>query len=129
MAEVQKVETKHAPAAVGPYSQGTRVNEFIFVSGQLPIDPGTGQLVAREIKTQTARVIDNIEAVLKEAGSSLSRVVRCDVFLADMSDFKGMNEVYASKFTGDTKPARQAFQVVRLPLDAMVEISCIAYAG
>lgn len=129
MPEIQKVETKNAPAAVGPYSQGTRVNGFIFVSGQLPVDPGTGRLVAREIKTQTARVIDNIEAVLKEAGSSLSRVVRCDVFLADMSDFKAMNEVYASKFTGDTKPARQAFQVVRLPLDAMVEISCIAHAG
>jgi 2-iminobutanoate/2-iminopropanoate deaminase len=129
MPEIQKVETKNAPAAVGPYSQGTRANGFIFVSGQLPVDPRTGQLVAREIKTQTARVIDNVEAVLKEAGSSLSRVVRCDVFLTDMNDFKAMNEVYASKFSGDIKPARQAFQVVRLPLDAMVEISCIAHAG
>ena len=128
MPEIQKVETKNAPPAVGPYSQATRVDGFIFVSGQLPIDPRTGQMVTREIKAQTARVIDNIEAVLREAGSSLSRVVRCDVFLTDINDFKAMNEVYASKFTGDPKPARQAFQVVRLPLDAMIEISCIAHA-
>jgi 2-iminobutanoate/2-iminopropanoate deaminase len=129
MREIQKVETKNAPAAVGPYSQGTHVNGFIFVSGQLPVDPGTGQMVTRDIKTQTARVIDNIEAILQEAGSSLNRVVRCDVFLTDMNEFKAMNEVYASKFPGDIKPARQAFQVVRLPLDAMIEVSCIADAS
>lgn len=129
MAQIKKVETKEAPAAIGPYSQGTEINGFIFVSGQLPLDPGTGQMVERNIRVQTDRVIENIKAVLKAAGSDLSRVMRCDVFLKDMNDFKEMNEVYASKFTANTKPARQAVQVARLPLDAMVEISCIAHKG
>jgi 2-iminobutanoate/2-iminopropanoate deaminase len=123
-----KVETKNAPAAVGPYSQAVRVNDMIFVSGQLPVNPKTGQMATREIQAQTEQVITNIEAVLTEAGSSLSRVVRCDVFLTDMADFKAMNGVYAQRFTAEPKPARQAFQVVRLPLDAMIEISCIACA-
>ena len=127
MAEIKKIETKDAPAAVGPYSQGTETDGFIFVSGQLPFDPKTGQMVKEEIKTQTDRVIENIRAVLKAAGSDLSRVVRCDVFLKDMNDFKEMNEVYALKFTSDPKPARQTIQVKELPLGAMIEISCIAY--
>ena len=129
MAEIKKIETKEAPAAVGPYSQGTETDRFIFVSGQLPVDPKTGQKVKEDIKVQTDRVIENLRAVLKTAGSDLSRVVRCDVFLKDMNDFKDMNEVYASKFNMDPKPARQAVQVGKLPLDALVEISCIAYKG
>lgn len=127
MAEFRKIETKEAPGAVGPYSQGVQRGGTIFVSGQLPVDPETGEMVERDIKRQTDRVIENIRAILKKAGSDLSNVVRCDVFLKDMNDFKDMNEVYASKFVTDPKPARQAVQVGRLPLDAMVEISCIAF--
>jgi len=126
IAKTKKIETDVAPKAVGPYSQGIQTNGFIFVSGQLPIDPKTGQIVQEDIKVQTERVIENIKAVLKAAGSDLSRVIRCDVFLQDMKDFKDMNEVYASKFGTDPKPARQAVQVGRLPLDALIEISCIA---
>lgn len=129
MARIKKVETSEAPGAVGPYSQGTEIDGFIFVSGQLPVDPKTGQMVAEDIKVQTDRVIENLKAVLRAAGSDLGQVVRCDVFLKDMNDFKAMNEVYASKFVTDPKPARQAVQVGRLPLDAMVEISCIARKG
>jgi 2-iminobutanoate/2-iminopropanoate deaminase len=126
MAQVKKIETKEAPEAVGPYSQGTESDGFIFVSGQLPVSSKTGQLVEKNIKVQTSQVIENLRAVLKEASSDLSRVVRCDVFLKDMNDFKDMNEVYASKFNSDPKPARQTVQVGRLPLDALIEISCIA---
>lgn len=129
MAEVKKIETNKAPGAVGPYSQGTQTGGFIFVSGQLPVDPKTGQKVEEDIKVQTDRVIDNIKAVLEAANSDLSQVVRCDVFLKDLNDFKDMNEVYASKFVTEPKPARQAVQVGRLPMDAMVEISCIACNG
>jgi len=129
MAEVKKIETNKAPGAVGPYSQGTQAGGFIFVSGQLPVDPKTGQKVEEDIKVQTDRAIENIKAVLEAAGSDLSQVVRCDVFLKDMNDFKDMNEVYASKFITEPKPARQAVQVGRLPIDAMVEISCIACKG
>jgi 2-iminobutanoate/2-iminopropanoate deaminase len=129
MVKIEKIETKEAPAAIGPYSQGTEINGFIFVSGQLPLDPGTGQMVEMNIRVQTDRAIENIKAILKAAGSDLSKVMRCDVFLKDMNDFKEMNEVYSSKFTTIPKPARQAVQVARLPLDAMVEISCIAHKG
>jgi 2-iminobutanoate/2-iminopropanoate deaminase len=129
MDRMKKVETSEAPGAVGPYSQGIETDGFIFVSGQLPVDPKTGQMVEEDIKLQTDRVIENLKAVLKTAGSDLSQVVRCDVFLRDMDDFKGMNEVYASKFASDPKPARQAVQVGRLPLDAMIEISCVARKG
>jgi 2-iminobutanoate/2-iminopropanoate deaminase len=129
MARIKRVETPEAPGAVGPYSQGTEVDGFIFVSGQLPVDPKTGQVVEEDIKVQTDRVIENLKAVLRAAGSGLGEVMRCDVFLRDMNDFKAMNEVYASKFVTDPKPARQAVQVGRLPLDAMVEISCIARKG
>jgi 2-iminobutanoate/2-iminopropanoate deaminase len=129
MVEIKKIETRDAPAAVGPYSQGTETNGVIFISGQLPVDPKTGQKVQEDIKVQTDQVIENLRAVLKTAGSDLSRVVRCDVFLKDMNDFKDMNEVYASKFNTDPKPARQAVQVGKLPLDALVEISCIACKG
>ena len=129
MVELKKIETDKAPGAVGPYSQGTQIGGFVFVSGQLPVNPKTGQKVEEDIKVQTDRVIENIKAVLKAVGLDLSQVVRCDVFLKDMNDFKAMNEVYASKFVTVPKPARQAVQVGRLPIDAMVEISCIAYKG
>jgi 2-iminobutanoate/2-iminopropanoate deaminase len=126
--KIKKIETTEAPAAVGPYSQGTETEHFIFVSGTLPVDPKTGKVVEKDIKVQTDRVIENMKAVLGAAGSGLDKVVRCDVFLQDMNDFKDMNAVYASKFVTEPKPARQAVEVVKLPLaGALIEISCIAY--
>jgi len=126
MAEIKAIRTTEAPEAVGPYSQGICVDGMIFVSGQVAIDPGTGTMVKEDIRAQTDRVIENIHAVLRAEGADLSNVVRCDVFLRDMNDFSAVNEVYASKFTDQPKPARQAVQVGRLPRDAMIEISCIA---
>lgn len=127
MSKINKLETEKAPAAVGPYSQGTQIENWVFVSGQLPIDPETGELVDNKIEVQTERVIENLKSVLLAAGLDLSNVLRCDVFLKDMNDFKAMNEVYARNYTMDPKPARQAVQVAKLPLDALVEISCIAH--
>ena len=104
---IRKIETDQAPKAVGPYSQGVRTDTLVFVSGQLPLDPKTGVKVEEDIKVQTDRVIENIKSVLEAAGSGLDKVVRCDVFLKDMNDFKEMNAVYASKFVSDPKPARR----------------------
>lgn len=122
----KKIESSHAPAAIGPYSQAVQAGDFVFVSGQLPLDPKTGTLVERTIAAQTNQVLDNIEAILKAAGLSFDHVVKCEVFLKDMGHFKEMNALYTERFQGTIKPARQAFQVAMLPLDALVEISCIA---
>jgi len=126
-----QIKTTAAPQAMGPYSQGILVEgnpHWIFVSGQVPIDPATGKLVTGAITVLTDRVIDNIEAILKEAGSSLQQVVRVDVFLKDLkNDFNPMNEVYAQRFGGSVHPARQTVQVSELPLGAPIEISCIAF--
>lgn len=129
MGKIKTIETKEAPKAVGPYSQAIQVDKLIFVSGQLPVDPKTGQMVEKNIRIQTDRVLENLKAILKGVNLDLGDVVRCDVFLKDMNDFKELNEVYASKFVSNPKPARQTIQVARLPLDAMVEISCLAYKG
>lgn len=126
---IKKIETSQAPLIPGPYSQAVSVNGIVYVSGQLPVDPKTGSLVEADIKTQTTRVLMNVKAVLEAAGLGLDRVTRCEVFLKDMSDFSAMNEVYASFFDKEPMPARQAFQVGALPLDAMVEISCIAHSA
>jgi 2-iminobutanoate/2-iminopropanoate deaminase len=123
---LKKIDTTHAPAAIGPYSQGIEANGFVFVSGQLPIDPKTNIIAERTIAAQTKQVLDNVEAILTEAGLTFNDVVKSEVFLKDMQDFKEMNTIYAEKFSGPIKPARQAFQVAMLPLDALVEISCIA---
>ena len=123
---IQKIETDKAPKAIGPYSAGVMTQDLVFVSGQLPIHPPAGKIVETTIEGQTRQVIDNIEAILQAAGLSLDDVVRSEVFLQDMGDFQKMNAVYAERFTGPVKPARQAFQVARLPMDALVEISCIA---
>lgn len=126
---LQKIETLNAPKALGPYSQGVSVqgsSRLVFVSGQLPIDPKTGKLIEGDIKALTKQVIDNLEAVLTEAGSSLDLVVRSDVFLKDLKDFAAMNEEYAKRFTGNTTPARQTIQVADLPMGSPIEISCIA---
>jgi 2-iminobutanoate/2-iminopropanoate deaminase len=119
------ISTNDAPKAIGPYSQAIRANGFIFLSGQTPIDPATQQLISGSIAEQTERVLRNLEAVLKQAGSSLSKVVRCGVFLKDMNDFTAMNEVYG-KFFPSNPPARTTIQAARLPKDCQVEIDAIA---
>lgn len=127
---IRKIETKQAPQAVGPYSQAISVDvtnsQLLFVSGQLPLDPATGKLVDAGMEEATRQVLDNIEAILIAANSSLNEVVRVDVFLKDLNDFQKMNEEYKRRFTHENFPARQTVQVARLPLDASVEISCIA---
>jgi len=121
----QAVATPAAPAAIGPYSQAIRAGGLLFVSGQVPIDPATGQIVDGDIATQTHRALRNIAAILKAADASLDHVVRTTVFLADMNDFAAMNEIYAEYFTSPA-PARATVQVSRLPKDARIEIDVIA---
>ena len=121
----QAVSTEKAPKAIGPYSQAVRAGSLLFVSGQIPIDPATGDLVKADIGTQTRRVFDNLSAILKAAGASLDHVVRTTVFLADMGDFAAMNEVYAGYFSTPA-PARSTVQAARLPKDARIEIDVIA---
>jgi 2-iminobutanoate/2-iminopropanoate deaminase len=121
------ITTKNAPKALGPYSQAILAAHFCFVSGQLPIDPETGALVHGNIQEMTSQVMKNIQAILNEAGMDLDAIVRCDIFLTDLEHFKEVNEVYGSFFKGSVPPARQTVQVVKLPLNAPIEISCIAY--
>ncbi|MBA3816545.1 MAG: RidA family protein [Parachlamydiaceae bacterium] len=127
---IKKIETQQAPQAIGPYSQALSVNitnsELLFVSGQLPLDPITGTLVEGGVEEATRRVLDNIEAILIAANSSLSDVVRVEIFLKDINDFQKVNEEYKRRFTNTNFPARQTIQVAKLPLDASIEISCIA---
>lgn len=122
---MHKVQTEQAPQAIGPYSQAVKAGGFIFLSGQIPLDPQTMQMVEGDIRTQTRRVFENLKAVLAAAGTSLDQVVRVTVYLADMNDFAAMNEVYA-EFLGEVKPARSTVQAARLPRDARVEIDLIA---
>jgi 2-iminobutanoate/2-iminopropanoate deaminase len=119
------VHTAAAPAAVGPYSQAVRAQGFLFVSGQLPIDPQTGTLLGGDIRKQTARVMENLKAVLAAADLGLSAIVKATIFLANMDDFAAVNEVYASYFPSEP-PARACVEVARLPKGAAVEIECIA---
>ena len=119
------IHTKFAPAAVGPYSHAVESRGVLFVSGQLGIDPATGSMVSGGIREQTERLLQNLKTVLNSAGYNLSDVVKCTVYLKDINDFQAMNEVYASFFDADP-PARAAFQVAALPLDAMVEIEAVA---
>ena len=125
MSELIPVKTDRAPGAIGPYSQAVSVDGWVFCSGQIPIDPGTGELVDGDIGVQTDQVLKNMAAVLDAAGASLSRVVKTTVFLADMGDFVGMNEVYAKHF-GDHRPARAAVAVRTLPKNVDVEIEAVA---
>lgn len=124
----ERIQTDSAPAAIGPYSQAIKAGGFVFVSGQIPIDPQTGQFVAGGIAEQTERVLKNLAAVLAAAGSSLDRVVKTTVFLADMKEFTGMNEVYATFFS-DPPPARATVAAAGLPRDARVEIEAVALAS
>jgi len=121
----QAVATEQAPKAIGPYSQGVRAGNLLFVSGQVPIDPATGAIIEGDIAAQTHRVMRNLTAILEAAGASMDAVVRCTVYLADMNDFAEMNGVYGSYFS-QPAPARSTIQAVRLPRDARVEIDVIA---
>ena len=121
------IQTDSAPQAIGPYSQAIKTNGMIFASGQIPTDPATGQFVAGGIEEQTEQVLKNLAAVLEAAGSSLDRVVKTTVFLADMQEFTAMNAVYG-KFFSQNPPARATVEAARLPRDARVEIEAIALA-
>lgn len=121
----QKIQTADAPGAIGPYSQAIVAGGLVFCSGQVAIDPATNRLIDGDIAAQTRRVLDNLDAVLRAAGSSLNDAVKTSVFLANFGDFTAMNEAYASYF-GDTPPARSTVEVGTLPRNALVEIDCIA---
>jgi 2-iminobutanoate/2-iminopropanoate deaminase len=121
----QAISTAQAPAAIGPYSQAIRSGNLIFVSGQIPLDPATGQLVEGDAGVQTERVLRNLAAILEAAGASLAQVLKTTVYLKDLGDFGKMNEVYA-RFFGDRPPARATVEVARLPRDVSVEIELVA---
>lgn len=122
------ISTPSAPAAIGPYSQAVRVGDFVYTSGQVALDPATGQLVSGGVAEQTTRVLQNLDAVLQAAGTSLSRVFKTTVFLKDMQDFAAMNEIYGRSLApqGVVPPARSTVEVSRLPKDALVEIEVVA---
>lgn len=122
---IEAVATDRGPKAIGPYSQAIRANGFVFLSGQIPLDPQNQQVVAGDVAAQTERVLENLKGVVEAAGSSLARVVKTTVFLADMDDFAAMNEVYA-RFFVTHKPARSTVEVSRLPKNVRVEIDLIA---
>ncbi len=121
------ISTDRGPKAIGPYSQAIKANGFVFVSGQIPLDPRTQQMVEGDIARQTERVLENLKGILEGAGSSFDRVVKTTVYLKDLGDFAGMNEVYGRYFYS-TPPARATVEVARLPRDARVEIELIALA-
>ena len=120
------IQTQHAPAAVGPYSQAIRIGQFVYTAGQIPLDPANGKMVEDDITTQAERALRNLQAVLNAAGGSLDDVVKTTVFLQDMAEFGAMNAVYA-QFFGQNPPARSAVQVAALSLGARVEIEAVAF--
>ena len=122
---IEIVTTENAPGAIGPYSQAVKAGGMVFCSGQIPIDPATGEFVSSVVSEQTEQVLKNLSEVLSASGTSLDKVVKTTVFLADMNDFAEMNEVYGRYFNKN-KPARATVQAARLPRDAKVEIDCIA---
>jgi len=119
------INTSNAPAPIGPYSQAVASNGMLYVSGQIPLDPSSGELVSTGIKNETHRVMKSLRAILEEAGASFDHVVKCSIFVADMNDFAAINEVYGSYF-GENPPARETVEVSTLPKNVNVEISCIA---
>jgi 2-iminobutanoate/2-iminopropanoate deaminase len=123
---LEAIATTAAPAAIGPYSQGVRVGDLLFISGQLPLDPETGEFVTGNIEAKTHQVIKNIRAIVEAAGGDLGRVVKTTVFLKDMQNFVAMNKIYEQYF-GTTPPARSAVQAAALPKDADIEIEAIAH--
>jgi len=126
--DIRTVRTDGAPRAIGPYSQAVVAGGFVFCSGQIPLDPVSGELVGGDIGRQTAQVLKNLQEVLRAAGSSIEKVVKTTVYLKNMDDYAAMNEVYG-QFFGGTRPARAAVQVARLPKDVCVEIEAMAVAG
>lgn len=122
------IATSQAPAAIGPYSQAIRIGAMVFTSGQIPLDPATGQMVTGDIAAETRLVLDNLGAVLAAAGAGFGDVVKATIFLTDLADFAAVNEIYAQRFTG-APPARSTVQVARLPKDARVEIELVAFVG
>lgn len=123
--ELKTVHTDSAPAAIGPYSQAIVIGDVVYTAGQIPLDPATMQIIGSTVEEQTARVFENLQAILEAAGASLRSVIKTTVFLSDMNEFTAMNEVYARAF-GDHKPARSTVQAARLPKDVKVEIEAIA---
>ncbi len=123
--ERTQIRTTEAPAAIGPYSQAIRCGQFVYASGQIALDPSSGELVGDDVQAQTQRVLQNVQALLASAGTSLANVVKTTVFLTSMSDFQAMNAIYASYFSG-VAPARSTVAVAELPRKALVEIECIA---
>ena len=119
------INTNNAPGAIGPYSQAVKVGNLVYTSGQLPINPATGELVNDDVKKATAQSLENVKAILEEAGTSLDKVVKTLVFVSDINDFAAVNEVYGQYFTSNY-PARSCVEVARLPKDAKVEIEVIA---
>jgi 2-iminobutanoate/2-iminopropanoate deaminase len=118
------ISTDLAPAAIGPYSQAIQFGDLLFVSGQIPLNPKTGELVAGDIEVQTKQVLENLQAIIEEAGMTLQNVVKCSCFLKDMENFVKFNDVY-NRFFAESLPARETVEVGRLPKDALVEISAI----
>ncbi len=124
-----KIATPDAPQAIGPYSQAIEAGGLVYCSGQIALDPASGQIVGADVGEQTERVLKNLSAVLEAAGSDTSKVLKCTVFLKFMKDFAAMNAVYGKFFSGDAPPARATVAVSELPRDVLVEIDCIALAG
>jgi 2-iminobutanoate/2-iminopropanoate deaminase len=124
---LDSIQTQNAPSPIGPYSQGIRANGFIFVSGQIPVDPKSGVVIEGDIISQTHQVMRNIAAILDAAGSSFDKVVKTSIFLTNLDDFAKLNEVYA-QYLGKAKPARATVQVARLPKAVLVEIEAVALA-
>jgi len=122
------ISTDKAPKAIGPYSQAIKANGFLFVSGQIPLDPVKGEIVGTTIEEQTHQVLKNLQAILEAVGSSMANVVKATVYLADLNDFSRMNAIYAQYFP-EPYPARAAFQVARLPREARIEIEVLAMVG
>lgn len=125
---MKTIATERAPKAIGPYSQGMAAGGFLFLSGQIPIDPATGQIVRGTTEDEVGRILENLKAVLVAGGAGLDRVVRTTVFLTDLGDFEAMNAVYARYF-GESRPARSTVQVAALPRGARVEIDAVAFLG
>lgn len=128
MSTLTSVECTSAPAAIGPYSQAVRAGDFLYLSGQLPVEPGKSQVVEGGIAAQTARVLDNMAAVLAKASLGLGDVLKTTIFLVDLSDFRAVNEVYSRYFQAGVLPARSTVQVAALPKNAAIEIEAVAYA-
>jgi 2-iminobutanoate/2-iminopropanoate deaminase len=124
---ITKISTENAPQARGPYSQAIRAGDFLFISGQLGLDPKTGRFVSNTIHEQAKQVLENIGAILQAAGATFEQVVKVEVYLKNLNNLQIMNKIYAEYFWHDTKPSRQAMQVAKLPFDALIEISCVAY--